>query len=176
MSVKETDRELRARRAGSISEPASAAWTLAHRFDRNSTSASNMNSNRGGTAWRRLRGHAVACAVGPPRSGSPPAARQIPVALLLEGRPVARARVRRRILTSAGTVTIGRSPPLWTQKHGGKCTGCPDGGRTGTCQQILLKAADRELASRSADLPWGFAQSPTATRYLVTKFRLTTCA
>lgn len=58
--MRETDRELRVRQPRPIRERTSAAWALPHRFDRNSTSASNMNSNRGGTA-RRRRGGSRGC-------------------------------------------------------------------------------------------------------------------
>ena len=134
-------------------------WALPHRFDRNSTSASNMNSNRSGTAWRR-RGECTrdASAVGSLRKrGSPPAARQIPVASSLRDRLCRARRIHRRVIMSAGTVANGVRHSLMAREHCGGCAACPDGDRTGTCQHTLLKAAGRELASRSADLPRRFA-------------------
>ena len=107
--------------------------------------------------------HAVASAVGSLRKrGSPPAARQIPVASSLRDRLCRARRIPRRVIMSAGTVASGVCHSLMAREHCGGCAGCPDGDRTGTCQHILLKAAGRELASRSADLPRDLRRSVTA--------------
>jgi hypothetical protein len=163
LSVRETDRELRARQPRPIRERTSAAWALPHRFDRNSTSASNMNSNRGGTA-RRRRGGSRGCfccrlapeariaAGGAPDSGC----------LLLEGSALPRAPHPSARHHERRNGRRRRPPPLMAREHCGECAGCPDGDRTGTCQHILLKAAGGELASRSADLPRDLRRSVTA--------------
>ena len=163
MSVRETDRELRVRQPRPIRERASAAWALPHRFDRNSTSASNMNSNRGGTA-RRRRGGSRGCfccrlapeariaAGGAPDSGC----------LLLEGSALPRAPHPSARHHERRNGRRRRHHPLWLREHCGECAGCPDGDRTGTCQHILLKAGGGELASRSADLPRDLRRLVTA--------------
>ena len=154
MSVKETDRELRARRAGSISESESAAWTLPHRFDRNSTSASNMNSNRGGTARRRLRGSrgCLRCRLAPEADCRRPRAKFL-LPPPWRGRPVARAASVGASLLAPEWPQTGVRRPLSAREHCGRGAVALDRDRTGTCQQILLKAPGGELASRSANLP-----------------------
>ena len=134
-------------------------WALPHRFDRNSTSASNMNSNRGGTARRRRggsRGCFRACRLAPEARI---AAGGVPYfgCLLLEGSALPRAPHPSARHHERRNGRRQRPPPRMASGHiAANAPACPDGDRTGTCQHILLKAAGGEFGKSLRGIAQGF--------------------